>query len=149
MMRKGLIKQVRDLLAGIVVLGLTASTLAAADTKSNKIELIMFEQFGCEWCEIWNEQIGVVYHKTSEGARAPLRRVDIHETRPDDLKDVKSIVFTPTFVLMENGLEVGRIKGYPGEDFFWGMLDELIRKLRPNMQQSKVRSCPTPLFRST
>jgi hypothetical protein len=30
---------------------------------------------------------------------------------------------------MQNGVEVGRIRGYPGEDFFWGMLDQLINKL--------------------
>ncbi len=39
------------------------------------------------------------------------------------------ILYTPTFVVAENGREVGRIEGYPGEDFFWGRLDSLMRKL--------------------
>ncbi len=30
---------------------------------------------------------------------------------------------------LENGLEIGRIRGYPGEDFFWGLLGEMIEKL--------------------
>lgn len=92
-------------------------------------ELVMFEQRHCEWCEVWDEEIGVVYAKTAEGARAPLRRVDIHEDRPDDLSDIRAGGFTPTFVVVDDGAEIGRITGYPGEDFFWPMLDQILDKL--------------------
>jgi hypothetical protein len=30
---------------------------------------------------------------------------------------------------VEDGREIGRIRGYPGEDFFWGLLGEMIEKL--------------------
>lgn len=92
-------------------------------------ELIMFEQQGCEWCQAWHSQIGPIYPKTAEGRAAPLRRVDIFDPVPDDIKDIPHGHFTPTFVLLENGREIGRIRGYPGEDFFWGLLGELIKKL--------------------
>jgi hypothetical protein len=36
---------------------------------------------------------------------------------------------TPQFVLVANGREIGRIRGYPGEDHFWGLLGVLIKKL--------------------
>ena len=29
-------------------------------------------------------------------------------------------------MLLDDGREVGRIEGYPGEDFFWFLLGELI-----------------------
>jgi hypothetical protein len=35
----------------------------------------------------------------------------------------------PLFVLVDKGREVGRIRGYPGEDHFWGLLGALIEKL--------------------
>lgn len=89
----------------------------------------MLEQEHCEWCEQWNNDIGVVYAKTSEGKRAPLRRVDIHSAVPDDIKHIKMGRFTPTFVLVDRGKEVGRIRGYPGEDFFWGLLGQMLKKL--------------------
>ena len=92
-------------------------------------ELIMFESAGCEWCEVWDEEVGGVYAKTPEGRRAPLRRVDISDARPVDLRFIKNVVYTPTFVLVENGAEVGRIIGYPGEDFFWGYLGQMLGKL--------------------
>jgi thioredoxin-related protein len=92
-------------------------------------ELLMFESDSCEWCEMWHEEIGVVYAKTAEAKIAPLRRVSIEDPTPGDLVHVRAVHYTPTFVVMENGEEVGRILGYPGEDFFWGLLDIELKKL--------------------
>jgi len=105
--------------------------LAPGVTPARGAELLMFESATCEWCEIWDQEVGVVYGKTPEGRVAPLRRIDIYETRPDDLQPVRGIVYTPTFVLWERGREVGRIIGYPGEDGFWGLLGVIIDKLAP------------------
>ena len=97
-------------------------------------ELVMFEAQGCSWCEVWDAEIGAVYHKTEEGRAAPLRRVDIDEPRPPGLESLQGVVYTPTFVLLDAGHEVGRILGYPGEGHFWSLLGELIERLpaRPN-----------------
>lgn len=92
-------------------------------------ELVLFEAADCVWCEAWNEEIGDIYPKTPEAQIAPLRRVDVHDERPADLAAIRGVLFTPTFVVMENGEEVGRIVGYGGEDFFWGLLGIEIRKL--------------------
>ena len=43
---------------------------------------------------------------------------------------VSPIRFTPTFVLVDDGREIGRIEGYPGEDFFWGLLERLLLQHR-------------------
>lgn len=83
--------------------------------------LLMAEEAGCYWCAKWNEEIAHIYPKTAEGRTAPLQRYDLHSEAPDiDLE--KRIHFTPTFILVSDGKEVGRIEGYPGEDFFWGLL---------------------------
>jgi len=94
---------------------------ATADT-----ELMMAEEPGCVWCARWNSEIGEIYDKTGEGAAAPLRRVDITAPIPDDITLVRSVNFTPTFVLLVDGTEVARIEGYPGEDFFWGLLGQML-----------------------
>ena len=89
----------------------------------------MFESAGCSWCERWNREVGSIYERTEEAHVAPLRRVDLNGPRPDDLADIRGIVYTPTFVLVENGREVGRILGYPGEAHFWGLLGLELQKL--------------------
>ena len=104
---------------------------AYASSVGEAAELVMFEEDGCVWCERWLTEVGPVYAKTEEGARAPLRQVDIHDRRPKDLANIKPWpVFTPTFVLLDDdGAEVGRVVGYPGEDLFWWILSEPMKIL--------------------
>jgi hypothetical protein len=118
-------------LPGLALSGLLAAAVwfASSAPGARAAELLMFEQAGCEWCQRWNAEIGPIYPKTAEGRAAPLRRLDIFQPLPDDLEYIIPGRFTPTFVLVEGGREIGRIRGYPGEDFFWGLLGELIEKL--------------------
>lgn len=85
----------------------------------------MVEQAGCHWCARWNKEISHIYPKTEDGKRAPLRRVDLRDL-PDDLSFKSRPVFTPTFVLIEDGTELGRIEGYAGDEFFWFLLTKLL-----------------------
>lgn len=101
-------------------------------------ELVMFEQDGCVWCAKFNAEIAPGYAKSEEGRIAPLRRVDIHGAIPADLSDIPVERFTPTFVLVEDGEEIGRIRGYPGSEFFWYLVDELIAKLPEDVQKPSV-----------
>jgi len=88
--------------------------------------LVMVEEKGCMWCERWNDDISAIYPKTSEGKIAPLMRIDMHASQPKGLTFKRPLAFTPTFVLMVDGVEVSRIEGYPGEDFFWGLLEQMM-----------------------
>ncbi len=88
--------------------------------------LVMVEEAGCVWCARWNAEIAPVYPKTPEGQAAPLQRIDIHAPTPEGMEFDKPFAFTPTFVLMIDGAESSRIEGYPGEDFFWGMVDRML-----------------------
>lgn len=102
-----------------------ALVLVAASLGAAAAELIMFDQPGCPWCARWDREVAPVYPKTELGQRAPLRRVDIRAARPDELKTIAGVRYTPTFVLIDGGTEIGRIVGYLGEDQFWGLLQEL------------------------
>lgn len=92
-------------------------------------ELVMFEQAGCAWCEAFDHHIAPIYGKTEEGLRAPLRRVDTSQPLPPDLAFIETERLTPLFVLIDRGREIGRIRGYPGEDHFWDLLGVLMKKL--------------------
>ena len=103
--------------------------LALTVSNARAAELVMFEQAGCAWCEAFDRDIAPIYGKTEEGQRAPLRRVNIAENRPPDLTFIETERLTPLFVLVDRGREIGRIRGYPGEDHFWGLLGVLMKKL--------------------
>jgi hypothetical protein len=112
----------RVALFGAMFIALTLSDARAA-------ELVMFEQAGCAWCEAFDREIAPIYPKTEEGLRAPLRRVDTAQRLPPDLAFIETERLTPLFVLVDRGHEIGRIRGYPGEDHFWGLLGVLMKKL--------------------
>lgn len=90
-------------------------------------ELVMVEQRGCHWCERWDTEIASIYPKTDEGKRAPLRRVDLHAL-PEDISFKSRPVFTPTFVLVQDGTELGRVEGYNGDEFFWFLINRLMEE---------------------
>lgn len=89
----------------------------------------MVEEDGCAWCERWKKEIGPIYPKSAEGKRAPLRHIDISDPVPGDIKPARGFHFTPTFVVLMDGVEKGRIEGYPGEDFFWGLLSQILASI--------------------
>ena len=122
----------------------TLSVLTAAPAWADML-LLMFEQDGCPWCARWNADIAPAYAKTEEGKRAPLERLDIHAALPAGIALKRMPQFTPTFVLTRDGAEVGRIEGYPGADFFWGLLDGLLRQAArepatPSAPNSPIKS---------
>ncbi|RBI74564.1 thioredoxin family protein [Roseovarius sp. TE539] len=91
-------------------------------------ELIMVEEDGCHYCIEWKQTLGPIYPKTAEGRFAPLRMVDVDDGAPEGVTFARSINFTPTFVLVEQGQELARIEGHPGEDFFWGLLNMILKE---------------------
>ena len=100
--------------------------------------LYMAEEEGCYWCGRWNKEIGGIYPNTQEGKSAPLRRYDLHSEQPEGVELKMGVNFTPTFLLVSKGKEVGRIEGYPGEDFFWGLLGMLFEQADLDLSSAKV-----------
>src|SRR5215510_2750417 len=123
-------------------LALGALTLLAVHVASlgaHAAELLMFDDPGCVWCRRWNAEIAPSYPKTREGQQAPLRRVPIRDQARAGVALARPINITPTFVLVEDGQEVGRIDGYAGKDFFYPMLAQLLRRIPPsNAAQLRV-----------
>ncbi len=108
----------------IYTLALTVLALPAqAD-----LSLVMYEEQGCIWCAQWNAEIAPIYPKTPEGQSAPLRRIDANDPLPANLTFKSKPHFTPTFILMDDGSELSRLEGYPGEDFFWGLLGVMLEQ---------------------
>ena len=115
----------RHLFSKIALAGAFALTTA---TSAFAVQLIMVDQKGCHYCEAWMDEIGPAYPKTAEGKFAPLETRDISKGAPARATFARRVNFTPTFILMADGAEIARIEGYPGEDFFWPLLTQLLEK---------------------
>ena len=109
--------------------GLAMACAPMGAMQADAAELLMFDTDGCFWCQMWKDDVGGYYHKTREGRTAPLRIVDLDAPMPPDLRWLRGVRASPTFVLIDDGREIGRIVGYPGEDRFWMLMAIEMRKL--------------------
>ena len=115
-------------LAVMALLPLAAPGMTArADLtgKASGAQLIMVEDPGCPYCARWDAEVGISYAASAEGRFAPLVR---RSRNHPDVKKLGNVIYSPTFILVRDGLEIGRIVGYPGADFFWGLLGELLEQ---------------------
>ena len=113
----------RALAALALILGLAlAGPLAAA-------ELVVLERAGCPWCVRFEAEAGKIWEKTDEGRRVPLKRVAIDAAIPADYAFLMPERITPTFVLVHEGRELARLRGYPGQEFFWSHIAAMLARL--------------------
>jgi thioredoxin-related protein len=91
------------------------------------LELIMVEQAGCAWCARWNSEMAPIYPKTEIGQKAPLKRMDLHRDDFSKLTLKSKVFYTPTFLLIDDNKEIGRLEGFISQDFFWAQLERLAK----------------------
>lgn len=103
---------------------LAAPALRAAEGAAPGRRLVMYRRAGCPWCAAWDREIGPAYPRTDIGRALPLHQVDVDREGDGGYALVRPVRYTPTFVLAdEDGRELGRIEGYPGDEFFWVRLE--------------------------
>jgi hypothetical protein len=69
---------------------------------------------------------------SDDGKLAPLVRRDRHDP---DIAFIPRVVYSPTFVMLVRGREVGRIVGYGGVDLFWMQLAAIMDDVRTALQR--------------
>ena len=116
-----------------ILIVMLAAPLALPFAQAPAAELMMYRRDGCPYCAAWDREVGPDYNNSNFGKVAPVRMVDVHGARPQVALKSR-IVYTPTFVLVDDGREVGRIEGYSSNDFFYGMIARLIGQLPPAAQ---------------
>lgn len=116
-------------LSAILAGWLLAMTFSPGLTVADGAELLMFEQRGCPFCARFEREIAPGYPMSAAGLRAPLRHVNIADSRTGDIAGLDPAVFVPTFVLVDGDREIGRLVGYPGSRYFYSEIQALIDQL--------------------
>lgn len=112
-------------LAGVLM----ATMLLCTPKMLPATELLIFYLEGCQPCIQFDKDVGKIYPKTEEAALAPLRHVPFGASPPNvELRG--EINVAPTFVLIDNGQEMGRIEGYISDEAFWMSLTRLLNRSR-------------------
>ena len=88
--------------------------------------MLMITNKNCLYCIIWEKQIGKIYPKTDIAKKFPLQRIEVKNFINYKKYDLKKTNITPTFILIKNTKEKGRIKGYTNPEMFWWQVDEIM-----------------------
>ncbi len=108
----------RGLFTAIAILSFASAGALARD-------LVMFKAPTCATCKLFEREVLPIYASTPAGKTFALYVVDMREKPPFRLH--APVTFTPTFVWVENGEEVGRFAGYYGKDQFFKILSQAAR----------------------
>ena len=103
------------------VLLLIGSPINASE-KNGLFRLVYVFSDYCVFCKAWERDVGRLYGDTEYAKKAPLYKIDI-SLFSEHFTDVrKNVSVTPTFILMSENDEIGRIVGYQNSDmFFWAL----------------------------
>lgn len=83
----------------------------------------------CGACMKFDKEVGAIYDKTEESTLLPMIKIELglwqqgdHSLRQCDTKDVFA---TPTFIHLQDCIEVDRITGYSSDELFWFALERM------------------------
>lgn len=138
-------QQVLRRLSHLLAIGFAIVLLAGAATAQNPppapaidiatapAALVMISDPGCPYCARWEREVAPGYVASEDGKLAPLARRD---RRDRDVAFIPRVVYSPTFVMLVHGREVGRIVGYAGADLFWMQLAAIMEDVRAALKRS-------------
>ena len=113
-------------LSMVSLLALIVAYLPAWADVGKGVRILMVERDGCLYCAAWEAEVGPGYAQSATGQAAPILPVDIDGPYPDGLALERRPVMTPTFILLRDGIELGRIEGYAGKDQFYPMIGQMM-----------------------
>ncbi|MGE0004798.1 MAG: hypothetical protein AB7S92_04335 [Parvibaculaceae bacterium] len=113
-----------------LVVALTLALAAFHVPAAAAAELVYVQWKSCAYCMRFNKQMAGAYASSAIGRKIPLRRVDILRRWPADLKHVRRPSYTPVFILVDHGREVGRFDGYSSPQGFRNDLQRLLKRRR-------------------
>ena len=92
------------------------------------MELVMFESPTCGTCKLFKREVLPIYASSPAGKVFPLWVAGMRDKVPFRLNE--PVTFTPTFVWVDGGVEVGRFAGYYGKERFFRIVNSAAKSYR-------------------
>ncbi|MEQ1671926.1 MAG: thioredoxin family protein [Hyphomicrobium sp.] len=99
--------------------GLAGIDRDAPVPKFGNLQLVVMETPDCIYCSIFRRDVLPSYEISERGKEMPVRFLDVNDVPKTGIELQSPIDILPTFVIVKDNHEIGRIPGYMGpEDFF-------------------------------
>lgn len=110
----------------LIFCSLTLSSANLFAQQNESLELVFITSEYCPFCKAWERDVGFIYNNTPYADKAPLRRVDFKDLVSVLPSNSAVVSGTPTFLILENNNELGRIEGYQSRELFFWALSEYV-----------------------
>ena len=108
----------------ILALGFVLNFAAFPQIAIASTRLVLVTSDHCPFCQAWERDIGVLYEKSPYAPSLPLKRVYIGSVMPEGVTLQSPVLGTPTFLIIHNGQEIDRQRGYDNAEMFWWWLSD-------------------------
>ena len=83
----------------------------------------------CGACMKFDKEVGAIYDKTKESTQLPMIKIELGQWQQGDHSlrqcDTQDVFTTPTFIHLQDCIEVDRITGYSSDELFWFALERM------------------------
>lgn len=108
-------------------LALTIAALAAVlPAPAFALELLVFDADWCAPCRKFKKEVMPEWRESELGSRIPLKLVEMKDQAKLGVEFAEKVAEVPVFVLVDKGVEVGRVVGYANPRKFWAELKEAL-----------------------
>ena len=119
------------LLFAVTIIVPLASSRAGLENETgalpaDSLELVVIEADGCIFCEIFRSDVLPAYEASEQGKQMPVQFVDINDMDTTHLEFKGAVDIVPTFIVIKDRREVGRISGYVGPENFFHSINYLL-----------------------
>jgi thioredoxin-related protein len=98
----------------------------AAIPKASNLELVVMEAPGCTFCSIFRRDVLPAYEASERAKDVPIRFLDVNDVASTKMDLETPVDIVPTFVILKDNKEIGRIPGYVGPETFFHTINYLL-----------------------
>lgn len=105
---------------------------AAPDTEATPrpvaeaIEIVVMEAPGCIYCSLFRRDVLPSYEASKRARSVPVRFLDVNDLEKSNLDLDGPVDIVPTFVVLKDRREMGRVPGYVGPENFFHALNHIL-----------------------
>jgi thioredoxin-related protein len=94
--------------------------------KASNLELVVMEAPGCTYCGIFRRDVLPAYEASERAKDVPIRFLDVNDVSSTKIDLETPVDIVPTFVILKDNKEIGRIPGYVGPETFFHTINYLL-----------------------
>ena len=94
--------------------------------KGSNLELVVMEAPGCTYCGIFRRDVLPAYEASERAKDVPIRFLDVNDVSSTKMDLETPVDIVPTFVILKDNKEIGRIPGYVGPETFFHTINYLL-----------------------